>query len=311
MKTAGANGPKIAPPLWPDKVLDKDRAKAMEVFRHQRMEEPLEQYVRNFDDCQAVVEELLETTVDLSDLDENLVEVLTDPKLLEAFRYLAGPPISDDDLKVLAEAVLSRTTLTNDAEMVRRIRQVVLDGLDRRRFPWVIDGREPTETERTAAVIASAALIATRKLETNRRSEGKLAQETAVHKALGKMGFKEVKRRTISTFDEAPNPGEFCQESLLGTRKADVVVRLHDKRVMPIECKVSNSSTNSVKRLNNDAARKAETWKQDFGQLQIVPAAVLSGVFKLHNLKDAQNRGLCLFWAHNLKAMTDWIERAR
>src|SRR3546814_5622550 len=65
-----------------------------------------------------------------------------------------------------------------------------------------------------------------------------------------------------------------------------------DRRVMPIECKVSNSSTNSVKRLNNDAAVKAETWRNDFGQNQVVPTAVLGGVYKLHNLLDAQRRGL-------------------
>lgn len=63
---------------------------------------------------------------------------------------------------------------------------------------------------------------------------------------------------------------------------------------MAIECKVSNSSTNSVKRLNNDAAIKAETWRSAFGHLQVVPAAVLGGVYKIHNLEDAQERGLSL-----------------
>ena len=62
-----------------------------------------------------------------------------------------------------------------------------------------------------------------------------------------------------------------------------------------------------MKRLNNDAAVKAETWRKDFGMSQVVPAAVLTGVFAILNLEDAQNRGLALFWAHNLKAMTAWI----
>lgn len=80
---------------------------------------------------------------------------------------------------------------------------------------------------------------------------------------------------------------------------------------MPVECKVSNSSTNSVKRLNNDAAVKAETWRSDFGQRNVVPAAVLSGVYKLHNLLDAQERGLSLFWAHDLQRLLDWIDSTR
>jgi hypothetical protein len=33
------------------------------------------------------------------------------------------------------------------------------------------------------------------------------------------------------------------------------------------------------------------------------PAAVLSGVFKLNNLRSAQSANLTIFWAHNLDAM--------
>ena len=55
---------------------------------------------------------------------------------------------------------------------------------------------------------------------------------------------------------------------MFGGRKADFVVCLYDGRKMPLECKVSNSSTNSVKRLNNDAAVKAVRWIQGFGTAQ-------------------------------------------
>ena len=100
-------------------------------------------------------------------------------------------------------------------------------------------------------------------------------------------------------------------ETKLGSRKADLLVGLWDSRTMPIECKVSNSFTNSIKRLNNDAAVKAQIWKEDFGVLQVVPSAVLTGVYKLKNLKQAQSRGLTLFWEHDLGSLTDWIERTR
>jgi len=78
---------------------------------------------------------------------------------------------------------------------------------------------------------------------------------------------------------------------------------------MPCECKVSNSSTNSVKRLNNDAAQKAVRWRQDFGELGVVPAAVLSGVFNVGNLESAQRRGLTIFWAHSLEELTSFVEQ--
>ncbi len=63
--------------------------------------------------------------------------------------------------------------------------------------------------------------------------------------------------------------------------------------------------------MNNDAAVKAESWRTDFGLRQVVPVAVLSGVYKLHKLNDAQERGLSLYWAHNLGPLTEWIASTR
>ena len=183
--------------------------------------------------------------------------------------------------------------------------------LDRRRFVWVVEGREPTAAERGKAIMASAALIAVSRAQTKRRTAGKAQQETLVKQALAELGLHGVAARDIPTIALAPAPGEFCGESRLGTRKADIVLRLWDHRVMPIECKVSNSSLNSVKRLNNDAAVKAGTWQRDFGLRQVIPTAVLSGVYDLHNLLDAQDRGLTIFWAHDLKPLTEWIASSR
>jgi hypothetical protein len=94
----------IEPPVWTPEQLEIHRLKAIAIFRNERMQEPLEDYLEAFEEYQGHIEELLETTVDLSQLESTALDVLTDPHLLEAFRYLAGPPISQDDLKVLAEA---------------------------------------------------------------------------------------------------------------------------------------------------------------------------------------------------------------
>jgi hypothetical protein len=300
------------PPVWTREQLEVDRLKAIELFRKERMEEPLEDYLEAFDEYQGHIEELLETTVDLSQLESTALDVLTDPHLLEAFRYLAAPPISQDDLKVLAEATsLAKGPLQSRPEDVRRLIEVVRLVLDRRRFSWVVENREPTEAERGAAVMASAALMAASRVQTNRRTLGKKQQEALVTQVLKTLGLKEVAAREIPNVSHAPAPGEFCGESVLGTRKGDLIVTLWDHRVMPIECKVSNSSLNSVKRLNNDAAVKAVSWKRDFGLRQVVPSAVLGGVYNLHNLLDAQDRGLSLFWAHDLAPLTAWIDQTK
>lgn len=302
----------IEPPVWTNDLLEAARIKAIAAFSKERLEEPLEDYLEAFDEYQGHVEEVLEATVDLTELDTTALDVLCDARLLEAFRYLAGPPISEDDLKVLADArSLTRSTLEGTPDLVQRLIGVVRQVLDRRRFAWVVEGREPTEAERNAAVLASAALMAASRAQTRRRTLGKDQQEEMVKAALRELGFAEVPSRTIKTISHAPSPGQFCGESVLGNRKGDIIVRLWDDRVMPIECKVSNSSTNSVKRLNNDAAVKATSWKTDFGLRQVVPSAVLSGVYKLHNLRDAQERGLTLFWAHDLAPLTEWITRTK
>ena len=297
----------IAPPRWTSEQLEDARQHAIDLFREERLQEPLEMYLEIFDEYQGHLGDLLESTVDLTELEEYASEILSNADLLWAFRFLAGPPISADDLKTLADASLAPTRLRDDPEMTRRVLDVVRMSLDRRRFPWVAEDREPSEAERHAAVLASAALIATSRTQANRRNLGKKDQEDAVKATLAGVHLKKVAARTIHTLDDAPNVGEFCGESLLGDRKADVIVRLWDHRVLPIECKVSNSAVNSIKRLKNDAAAKAEAWTTDFGNRHVVPTAVLSGVYDLHILEDAQARGLTLFWAHGLDQLTDWI----
>lgn len=299
------------PPRWSRDELEVDASEAIRRFREIRMHEPLEQYLDSFDEYRSAVEDLIEGTVDLSQLTDQAVDLLTQPALLTAIRYLASPAISEDDLKILAEAVLTPTRLRVDPEMARRVVDTVMLGLDRERFPWVSEEREPTESERTAAIVSTAALIATQKVQTARRTSAKDDQEDAVADCLRTHSFVEVARRTIHNTSHLPAPGEFCRESLFGSRKADLIVRLWDGRTMPLECKVSNSSTNSVKRLNNDAAVKAKTWIQEFGTSNAVPASVLSGVFKVHNLEAAQTDGLTIFWAHRLEAMIDFTEETK
>ena len=301
----------INAPRWTAEEFEREAAQAIRHFRETRMHEPLEAYLDYVEEYRRQVETLIEETVDLTRLSNLAVELLTNPQRLTAIRYLASPAISEDDLKVLADAALTPKRLNADPDMARRVIETVLMGLDRERFPWVAESREPTEGERATAVVSTAALIATQKVQTGRRNEAKKTQEGAVADALRAAGFTEVPTRAVTNMSHLPAHGEFCAEALFGSRKADLIVRLWDGRVMPTECKVSNSSTNSVKRLNNDAAVKARTWIQEFGTVTCVPAAVLSGVFKTRNLISAQADGLTLFWAHGLDRMISFINSTR
>ena len=302
----------VAPPRWSTAEFAAEAAIAMQRFREERMGEPLEEYLERFEDVRGRMEDLLEMTVDLSKLTEMALDVMLDPRMDEPVRYLAGPPISTDDLKVLAEASLSPASLKKDPDAAKRAVEVVLMGLDRNRFPWVSEDRGPTDAEREAATLASSAMIAARRVMTKRANESKTVQEAGVAEAMDAAGLRRVPARTIKNLDDAPLRGEFCAaECLVGSRKADLSIRLFDGRLMPLECKVSNSSTNSIKRLNNDAAVKAATWIAELGSISIVPAAVLSGVFKVKNLEQAQDRGLTIFWAHDLDRLVYFVNSTK
>lgn len=242
---------------------------------------------------------------------EAVVDLVRDGDVRTAFRYLAAPPISEDDLKTLAETTLSASALQNDPAQACRVRDIVLHIIDPHRFPWVGEKRQPETHEREQAVVASAALVSARKVETARRSDAKKVQEDHVKQVLREIGFTEVRRRDIPLLDAAPAPGEFCGESKLGNTRADLVVRLYDRRAMPIECKASNSAVNSFKRLNHEAAGKAAAWLTGFGKLQTIPAAVLSGVFHPANLETAQGSGLALFWSHRLQDLAEYVTSTR
>lgn len=300
------------PPVWDREQLEADRQAAIAVFREERMTEPLEDYLSFFQTAREAMEDTLELTNDLRDARTYAPELMVDAELAEAARYLASPPISKDDLVTITEVTMARGLIAAEPDRARKLLETILLGLDRERFPWVTENREPTEAERQAAIIASAALRATRLSETKRRSEGKRDQENEVKRFLiAECQFSEVVAREIPHLNLAPPPGRFSGEVMVGSRRSDVPIRLWDGRLMPTECKVSNSATNSYKRINNDAAVKAVVWRQEFGVVNCVPTAILSGVFTLSNLEYAQGRGLTLFWAHDLSPLRDFLDAAR
>jgi len=281
-------------------------ARGIEAFRLGRLAEASEDYTSHYDEAEAAVEELLELTVDLTTLRPQGATALA--RFYEATRYLTAPPTSHDDLQTLS-GVPGKFQDTVDGWPPTI--ETVMALLDTRRFPWLAEGRVPTEAERRAAVVATAAQIASRRVLTARANEAKTAQELLVRQTLEGAGFQQVEPRVINTFRTAPRPGQFCGESMLGSRKADVIAGLWDERLLAIECKVSNSAVNSVKRVKNDAGSKATKWLAEFGTQFLVPAAVIAGVYHPPNLLSAQADGLTIWWSHDLDQMVDWINRTR
>ena len=104
------------------------------------------------------------------------------PCRVRRLRYRQWPCIADRH-RILLPALLARLRV----------------GLDRRRFPWIAENRELTEAERAAAVLASAALMATSRLGTARRNVGKEKQEALVEAALTDSGLVKIPTRRVAT----------------------------------------------------------------------------------------------------------------
>jgi hypothetical protein len=303
------------PKKWKLDDLRADAVESTKQFRNERLLEPLDLYNQFFNTFAGIFRDLIDKLPDIVANPPNaevIATAVTGKDQQKAFRYLTAPPISSDDLETLADASLTPSVLRTDAKQAKRIRDVVLTIIDPHRFPWVAAKQKPTKEERERAVIASAALAAAREVETKRRNTSKDGQEQAVKDLLASIGMTEVAKREIPMLTAAPDPGEFCGETRLAGTRADVVARLKDGRVMAIECKVSNSAVNSYKRVVHDTGGKATTWYAQLGKAQVIPAAVLSGVFNPTNLEDVQdNKGVYLFWQHRLDDLAAFVKKAK
>ena len=147
------------PGNWTPAELAHDATEARETFRRQRLDEPLELYSRFFEAFAPLFGETSDRLPSLAGdpFDpEGIAEIMGDRDARTAFRYLAAPPVSEDDLKTLAEKTLSAKALRGDAEQARRVRDTVLQIVDPHRFPWIGERRNPTDRERIRAGFPAA-----------------------------------------------------------------------------------------------------------------------------------------------------------
>ncbi len=304
-----------APPQWTKEQIEADVEASTAAFRKQRFAEPLEAWLREVDKRSAEFEQLFDAH-DIAkphDLTAADIPAIISSGLLDALRYLPGPPISEDDLKSLAEVKsLSAARLRDDPDAAQRLLDVIRASVDPKRFPWLAENREPTADERRVAIFASALMHAAPRTLMTRRTMAKGGQEQAVRDELARHNLQPLHLRRIKTYAEFPPPGFFSENEVrFGPKKADVLARLWDDRMLPIECKVSNSSVNSFKRLNHETLSKNTAWVDAFGRANVVPAAMLAGVYSPANVVDAQAAGLAIFWSHRIGDLGAFVESTR
>lgn len=296
------------PPRWSRQELDQERLRAIANFVQERRGEGVDAYRSEVIGRMRVVSELFLATDDLRAFHGAIL--VHHREFIDAARFLCGPPVSEDDLDSLSgHSVSKRARIEPEAaEAAASLLRALFDPV---RLFWLQEGAAPTNEGRRAAIAWTAGLWASERQRTSRRTLASRRQEHSVAQSLVLAGLTELPKPTrIDLLDELPR-GRFCREAQLNGAKCDIPVRLLDGRLLAIECKVSNSAINSVKRLLRETGGKARAWRNAFGQ-QVLPAVVLSGVYKLANLLEAQDEyGIAIFWQHELGPLTRFVENAR
>lgn len=298
-------------PYWSESDLDRLRRQSREQFVNRYSSEVRAAYHEALADCAVRVERLLDATEDLRSLQHGGATLDTKRDLQDAARYCTAPSISADTIRIVGEREGTEGT--------------ILAFLDEERFPWVGEDRRAEPRERRQAVELTAKLWADQRARTAARTRYSRVQEARTCDALEAAGLAHVSRKevrdrlrqhgddpsmglTASNWGDALRRGEFTDEIKLAGNKCDVPVRLPDGRLLPIECKVSNSEVNSTKRLIRETLGKHIDWRRTFGE-ELATGAVLAGVFSMRNLRQAQEQGMLLFFEHELSALTAFVRK--
>lgn len=302
------------PKTWSDDELAERAQQSIDAFVDRRLKEPRDRYLDHVQQRQSAIFRLFKVLagVDPAKPDaETVREIMLDSQLRDALRYVAGPPVSADDLNVLvtrSTARITKTRLKNEDDLVVTILDLICRMSDPTRFPWIDDQRVPTTHELKHAVRATTALHATQTLQTERRGYGR-AVEKILQDRLQELGYEKLKapnKSKVTAPTHWPAAKTFYGECTVYGRKADLLIGIADGRIVAVESKDSSSALNSIKRVLNDTAAKAKHWNSKAGE-EIVPVALLSGVFGVDSLKDAQASGLYLVWSHDLDEFVAWL----
>lgn len=291
-----------SPPLWPEDVLREERDKAEKLFVLERQGEGPAAFYGTWDQAEADIRAALALTNNLRQIDG--ARLVAEKRLWQVLRYVCAPRVSEEDLWTLVGKKFKNVPEQFSDATAKTFSSLI----DNKRFPWVAADRDPESRELDAAVMATTTLLAHETLSTRRRGSASKSQEALVSETLVAAGLVlDPSRKPVVALDEIAR-GQFSRERKVGGAKCDVPIRLHDGRLLALECKVSNGPKNSWKRLQREVGGKGDTWKQSYGS-QVVTGAVLAGVFDLKCLVDAQSRqSVVLFWQHDLKPLIQFIE---
>lgn len=228
-------------------------------------------------------------------------------------RHFLAPPVSQDQFKLICPAwsKSSEKTGTALAEAEARATEAVfLERRSQHLTAWVDRQRPPRIIELSNAIGAVAPLMANQGISTARRGRLSVAQENSVLELLMAKQWARLQSSLVSAGGQLPARSFMYKtrfaSGLNESKEVDVACGLGGTVILALECKVTNDTTNSVKRID-DVLNKANAWKNHWGTF-VRPAAMLQGVIKSSDVQRLLASGVEVFWSHRLDLFSAWIE---
>ena len=138
------------PRRWNDDELAVHQKRALNAFVDRRLAEPSTRYSELLRARRSALHRLVRLLAPIDPAQPDIAvvrQILLDTELQSALRYIAGPPISDDDLGVVVTRDTKRLTkrrIRSDATLATDILRLICKLADPQRFPWVSEqGRAP------------------------------------------------------------------------------------------------------------------------------------------------------------------------
>lgn len=311
------------PNYWTTEELAADADSARARFVESRLHPDPEDrvvYEAEIERGRNAAETLLRRSDDLTRWDAGAIR---DREALDIARYATLPMTSADDLDTLFATCVGawikqtasstrRVSREPTPEAFALIAEYLANNMDPILTPWLRASREPAETEREMFALWVASARAASRVGSARKNRGAQRQENAVRESLVEIDYGAVEKgRQRGAADSRFRPIELpprtftAKPRVLNGKSADVVIRLADDhpsgiKVLVVECKDSNSAINSRKRLFEVAAKRAAWLRGEDLPNEFRTVAVLSGVFGLRELEDAQKEGIHIIWEHRL-----------
>lgn len=231
---------------------------------------------------------------------------------LLVLRQMLAPPLSQDQFAIVC-ADYSKSAENGDRPLsngkAARVAEAILAMRDMRLLTWLSEGRAPTDEDIRHVVHAITPLLASQLHLTAKRTASSAVQEDAVVQLLG---AKKWERLPSQLVDRGAVLGarQFMKKTKFATttrpQEVDIACGLGSTMVLAMECKVSNDTTNSVKRVN-DVLKKATAWREHWGSF-VQPAALLQGTIGYKDVQRLVHAGVNVFWSHDLPRFERWID---